>query len=174
MKKITSCLILLFTLNSQATTFKSVGRVEFVAKGFPTFITINGKGEGVEGKLTTENGKVSNSKFTFPLKSLKTGMDLRDEHMHEKYLETNKYPLAFLELPSFTLKDDGEIEGVLRLHNKESKVKVAYQRLSTGPLSIKASFKLLLEDFGIEIPSFQGITVAKEILVKVDLSEERK
>jgi polyisoprenoid-binding protein YceI len=174
MKKTISCLILLFALNSQGATFKAVGQVEFVAKGFPTFITINGKGDGVEGELKTENDKVSSSRLTFPLKSLKTGMDLRDVHMHEKYLETNKHPVAFLELPSFTLQDDGEIEGVLKLHNKENKVKVKYQRLSTGPLSIKASFKILLEDFGIDIPSFQGITVAKEILVKVDLSEERK
>lgn len=170
MKVFMTVAFLILSSTILASTITTSGKVEFIAKGFPTFITINGKGDGVKGDLEITGNQVKKATFTFPLKSLKTGMDLRDEHMHEKYLESGKFPEAKLVLSEFPLNESGEVTGKLKLHNVEKQIKVQYQREGQEPLRLNAEFKVLLEDFGIEIPSFQGITVAKDILIKVNLN----
>lgn len=171
MKKILLAWTLLLIQNSFGAHIQSKGKVEFLAKGFPTFITIQGKGDQLKGEMDISGNKVNSGKFQFPLSTLKTGMDLRDEHMHEKYLESKKYPNAVLTLEPFNLDEEGTAKGKLSLHNKEKNIEVTYKRLSENPLQIEAEFKLLLEDYGIDIPSFQGITVAKEIKIKVNLGQ---
>ncbi len=167
-------LLSLATLSIQAATYIPTGKVEFTAKGYPTFITIKGTGEGLQGQLDIEGNKVRSARLRFPLGKLKTGMDLRDKHMHDKYLETSKYPMATLELPSFELTESGEVEGELKLHNITKKVKVHFKAHSGETITAQANFKILLEDFAIDIPSFQGITVAKEINLAIDMKANKK
>ncbi len=174
MKNILIVLSALSLFSAQAEIFRPTGRVEFTAKGFPTFITIKGVGEGLTGSMEVEGKIIKEAIFTFPLKTLKTGMDLRDEHMHEKYLETQKYPLAKLILPSFELKDSGTIQATLKLHNVEKEIEVHYEASKSDKLKVTATFQIILADFGIEIPSFQGITVAKEISLAVNLTANKK
>src|SRR4051812_12504401 len=50
----------------------------------------------VRGKATRAGDSVSASNVALKLDSLKTGIDLRDEHMKKKYFETDKYPEAVL------------------------------------------------------------------------------
>ena len=71
------------------------GDVVFQAKGFPTFITIKGETKNLDGTLKVEGGKAMGS-FKVAMTSLKTGMDLRDDHMINKYLEAKKFPQATL------------------------------------------------------------------------------
>lgn len=169
---ITLAALSLFSANAEI--YKPSGKVEFTAKGFPTFITIKGVGEGVDGNMDIDGQMVKEATLKFPLNTLKTGMDLRDEHMHDKYLETKKYPMAELSLPAFELKDSGTVEGVLKLHNVEKKVNINYEASKGDQLKATAKFQIILADFGIEIPSFQGITVAKEINLAVDLTANKK
>ncbi|MCR9204131.1 MAG: YceI family protein [Halobacteriovoraceae bacterium] len=169
MKKIIIFGLLMSLMNTYGAQLKPKGNVEFVAKGFPTFITIQGKGGELSGEMNLHGDKVEKATFVVPLGTFKTGMDLRDEHMHDKYLESKKYPKAILYLDSFDLKDEGEVSGKLKLHNNEKNVQVKYTRVSSNPLKIEAEFKIILGDYGIEIPSFQGITVAKEIQIKANL-----
>lgn len=172
----TFCFLTLFIIltSANAATYIPKGEVEFTAKGFPSFITIKGKGKGISGVIEMEGNLLKSGKIQFPLKTLKTGMDLRDEHMHDKYLETKKYPMAILTLPQVTLEKSGTIEGSLKLHNVSKKVSIDYEAASTSPLMTKASFSIVLGDFGIDIPSFQGITVAKDIKINVDLKAKQK
>lgn len=150
------------------------GQVEFKAKGFPTFITISGKSPKVMGELKLNENKASGI-FKLPLTSLKTGMELRDEHMTEKYLEVEKYPEATLTLKEFDLKEEGEAMGVLKLHNVEKSIPISYTSERDGEtLKVKTDFKLVLSDFAIDIPSFQGITVAKDIQLKVEFTARTK
>lgn len=150
------------------------GQVEFKAKGFPTFITISGKSPKVMGELNLNENKASGT-FKLPLASLKTGMDLRDEHMTEKYLEVGKYPEATLTLKPFDLKEEGEAMGVLKLHNVEKTIPITYTSQRDGnTIQVKTDFNLVLNDFEIDIPSFQGITVAKDIKLEVEFTARAK
>lgn len=175
---------ILFTLLSLGLSISALGapykvgsgNVEFTAKGFPTFITITGKSGQVMGNLEMDpETKIANATFTLLLASLKTGMDLRDEHMTEKYLEVKKFPHATLTLPPFKLEDEGEVIGTLKLHNVEKEVTIKYTSSSSADaLKVQTEFDLVLGDFQIDIPSFQGITVAKDIKLKVDFMARKQ
>ncbi len=174
MKKqiITMVTSIILTLSSAWSASYKVnqGEVEFTAKGFPTFITISGKSQNVSGELGLV-GKKAQGKFKLPLNTLKTGMDLRDEHMTQKYLEVGKFPEATLTLNEFDLRDSGEVQGLLKLHNVEKPIRITYEsELTETGIIIKTEFSLQLSDYGIDIPSFQGITVAKEIKLRVAFS----
>lgn len=65
----------------------------FVAKGRPALIAIKGTGDGATGSLNEMNGTIT-GEIQFQLKSLKTGIDLRDSHLKDKYLEVEKFPIA--------------------------------------------------------------------------------
>lgn len=167
MKKTMIMLALISSTTFGASYKIGAGNVEFMAKGFPTFITISGKSQKVMGDLIIKDGKASGV-FKLPLNTLKTGMDLRDEHMINKYLEAPKYPEATLTLDSFELKDSGTTKGKLKLHNVEKEIEINYEASkSDSSLKVETDFSLVLGDYNIEIPSFQGITVAKDIKLKV-------
>lgn len=144
------------------------GKVQFIAKGFPTFITITGKGNGLTGEMTEDQGMTS-GKFILDLNSLSTDLELRDEHMKNKYLEVGKFPNAELTLPMKKLSDGGEIKATLKLKDVEKEIPVQYEvSHEDGNKIVKTSFKVELSDFDIKIPSFQGVTVAKTININVE------
>lgn len=176
MKKI--LITLLLPLNLFAATYNiNKAQVEFEAKGFPTFITIKGKTQKLEGSLILDKEtKKTSGSFKVPLTTIKTGMDLRDDHMINKYLEAKKFPHATLTLMPFTLEEEGEIKGTLELHGVKKDVSVTYERtqLKEKTISFNTNFDLSLTDFQIAIPSFQGITVAKEVSVAVNFMAVNK
>lgn len=153
------------------------GGVEFLAIGKPSFIKIHGKGSAATGKLNVEGEKVS-GQFEFELNSLATGIETRDDHMKNKYLEVGKFPKAALDLKSasplagWSLKKpavkDAEFNGTLTLHGVSKPVTGKFQVSDTGGVSV--DFKVKLTDYGVAIPQFAGITVADEveITVKID------
>ena len=105
--------------------------------------------------------KASNIKIN--LKSLKTGMDLRDDHAKNKYLDVNKYPEAIL--MSATGKN-GKGSGVLKMRNKESKIEGTYTLLA-GNKFLKAEFKTKLSEYDIKEINYKGVGVDDEIKVEV-------
>lgn len=155
----------LLTLNSAFAVTMAVkkNKVEFVAKGFPSFIKITGVSESMMGELKEEKGMLSGL-LKIDVKTLKTGMDLRDDHMINKYLEVAKFPFITLKLDPFKVEPKGTVKGTLKLHGEEKLVDVMYTSSRSGKdLVVKADFKINISDFKIAIPSFQGITVAKEV-----------
>ena len=162
-----------------ATMNVSSTKVEFLAIGKPSAIKIRGKGEKLESKLQLA-GKTLTGQFVFDLTSLNTGIDTRDEHMKEKYLETGKFKTAELKLKSLALaqdicKEDVKIEkspfeGTLNLHGVEKDV--------TGEFDVKASkgsghsqvrFNILITDYKIDIPTYMGIKVTDKVENTIDL-----
>lgn len=153
------------------------GSVEFLAIGKPSFIKIRGAGSAASGAVTVDGDKAT-GKFAFDMGTLDTGIEKRNEHMKEKYLETPKFPKSELEIASTSaLKgwsktnpkiSDADFNGNLTLHGVTKPV--------TGKFSVTDSrasevhFKVKLSDYAITIPSFSGITVADEveITVKID------
>lgn len=150
----------------------SKGRVSFLAKGKPALISINGIGEGVSGDLNEEKSGHLSGDISFDLKQLKTGIDLRDQHMQNKYLEVDKYPKALLKIVNLELPKSGVkfvFEGILSLHGVAQTVKGEATFKTDGAVkSILAEFPIKLSQFKIDIPSFKGITVAEDVLVKIE------
>lgn len=147
------------------------GTVSFLAKGKPALISIKGEGQGADGTLTEKADNTLSGKFAFNLKTLKTGIELRDEHLKNKYLEVEKYPQAILNVDGLklpqNLNDEFKFQGVLSLHGVEKTVE-GKARIKSGK-ELSADFQLKLSEFGIETPSFQGITVAENVQVMVNV-----
>ena len=137
----------------------------FSGKG-PAGFKLEGKSEQVSVK---DDGKTV--AISVPLATLKTGIDLRDRHMREKYLEVEKYPDAVLQVPwsAIQLPADGQtstqtVPGKMTLHGKTHDVSVTYTLKRTGE-TYDASGKvpLNLKDYDILLPNYLGVTVKPEI-----------
>lgn len=148
------------------------GRVQFVAKGRPALISIKGEGNGAAGSLNELNGSIAGA-VQFQLDSLKTGIELRDSHLKMKYLEVEKFPIATVRIQEFRIPakaaESGKFVGVLSLHGVERRIE-GDATVGGETSFVSASFKIRLSDFNIEIPSFQGITVAEEVQINVEAS----
>lgn len=159
-----------------ATMALKSGELRFTAVASPGALKINGKGAAPEGRfeLTELKDKYEVSgALKIKLDSLTTGLSLRDSHMKDKYLEAGKYPEALLTLSKQTLPKSGTgpFEGELVLHGVKQKVSgTAEARLENGVATVKASFPVKLQDFGIPIPSFAGVSVANDVRVETDFS----
>ncbi len=154
------------------------GSVDTLAVGKPSFIKIRGKGEPAKGQLQID-GKKATGTFEFNVATLDTGIDLRNEHMREKYLQVKEYPTAKLEIKNLELKEefsvakakvaDTPFEGELTLHGVTKPVsgrfRVGEQR------DVTAAFKIKLSDFQIDIPKYLGVTVADEVTIDVKVAE---
>ena len=154
----------------------SGGHLEFLALGRPAMIRIKGEAPAPQGELTINEGLVQ-GQFRLALASLNTGIEMRDKHMKEKYLEVDKSPEAILIIESLSLKnlemgDDLPFEGQLTLHGQKQKVsgKLSYKTPGPTQKTAHAEFKFKLSEFGIQIPSYAGITVADEVQLKIDLN----
>jgi polyisoprenoid-binding protein YceI len=174
-----SAVFLGFTGARAATIQTTKGHVEFLAIGKPSAIKIRGKGEDLKSDLQWKDKQVT-GKFTFNLDSLSTGIDLRDTHMKEKYLETGKFKNAELDLKSVALTQDlckenikiekVPFEGTLKLHGVEKPVKGDFDVTSNSGTGIsKVRFNTNISDYGIEIPVYLGIKVADQVENTVEL-----
>lgn len=155
------------------------GSVTFQAVGKPSAIKINGTGEATKGNLALGADKKVAGVLTFDLKSLTTGIDMRDHHMKEKYLEVEKFPTAQLTIKDLAVPDsllnstaaeakDLAFTGKLKLKGVEKDVKgVAQIKRDGANLQLTANFSIQIEDFGIDIPKYLGITVANEVKIEV-------
>ncbi|MBK8202117.1 MAG: YceI family protein [Bdellovibrionales bacterium] len=164
-----------FSIMAQASVYNfhsDKGTVQFVAKGRPALIAIKGTGDGATGSLNEMNGTIT-GEIQFQLKSLNTGIDLRDSHLKSKYLEVEKFPIATVRVRDFAIptqpNESNMFKGILNLHGMDRPIE-GEATVSGEPKIVSANFKIRLSDFNIEIPSFQGITVAEEVQIKVEAS----
>lgn len=117
----------------------------------------------ISGNVSLQDGKFKGKNIVVDLKSLKTGMDLRDEHAKNKYLEVNKYPTAVL-LEAIGANGVGKAR--IKVRDKESVVNGTYKVSGSGK-NLKAEFKIKLSSFGISDVNFKGIGVEDEVRVEV-------
>lgn len=156
--------------------------VEFLAIGNPSSLKIKGEKAKVQGQISsTEN--IFGAKLKVDLNEFVTGIDMRDEHMKEKYFETDKpenryatLEISNLNIPeSFWKKNEefkGEFKGKLVLHNVEKDIsgKITFSPYKKGTeVTTVSSFPIKLSDFKIAVPSFVGITVAEDVNIEVKL-----
>lgn len=110
-----------------------------------------------------------------PLSGLSTGIALRDKHMKEKYLEVPAYPKAELRVPRASLKvpadgaeSAGDATGRVDLHGKSKTLPFHYVAKREGDqIKVSGSMRLNMKEFGIEVPSYLGVTVKPEVDITV-------
>lgn len=120
--------------------------------------------------------------FQVDLRTLKTGIDLRDEHMRERHLQTEKYPFAYFTFDSVTgcppiLKSDTTydvraagkfyIHGVWRQVAVTAEVRSAISQTGAESISVRARFSVKLDDFGIPRPKALFLKLAETINIEV-------
>jgi len=113
------------------------------------------------------------------LSSLDTGIDLRNTHLREKYLEVARgeefanavlsaVRLAKADTPSF--RGQTPFTGTLLLHGTRRPVAGQADIHSEGnDVRVVASFPVRLDDYGIAPPRYLGVGVKNEVQVKVSL-----
>lgn len=167
LRKIFLCftLALLTTVtNAKSLTFK-YSNVEWLAVGNPGFLKIKGTGGKLAGDLSEDKGKVS-GKIEVVLDVFDTGIELRNKHMKEKYLETAKFPKAVLtvkDLPSS--QGEHDLVGDLTVKGVTKPVKGKYKVDEKG---VTSEFKISLKDYPVGVPSYLGVSVAEDVTVNVE------
>ncbi len=164
--------------------------IEFLAVGKPSMLKIRGKAKADEkanpltGQMALNGNKLS-VKASFALNSLETGIGLRDRHMKEKYLETEKFPkadfvLTEMALPDALTKGDGEakdvaFKGTLTIHGVPQEVSgTASVQRKSDKFEFAFEFGTKITGHKIELPSFMGVTVAEDVKVSVNVGGQLK
>jgi polyisoprenoid-binding protein YceI len=141
--------------------------VAFEASG-PAGLKITGTTTELTATETAGNVVV-----TVALGNLTTGIGLRDQHMREKYLEVPKFPATTLtvarsavNVPTGGQKAEGDVQGTLSLHGQSRPVTVHYDsKGEAGALVTHGKFRINMNDFGITVPSYLGVTVKPDVEV---------
>jgi len=169
--------VLCFSLAAHARLARVAGpEVSFTLIG-PAGMKIVGNGNDLRVADDGQGVKVS-----VPLASMKTGISIRDKHMHEKYLQTPNYPSAELQVPRSSLRIPAaggnvaqDAEGKLALHGKSRPVNFHYTSSREGSrLKVRGTMHINMNDFGIEVPSYLGVTVKPDVdvVAQFDVSDE--
>jgi len=145
-----------------------------------TFDAVGPAGLKIEGKtsqvsVAEQDGKVV---ISVDVGSLDTGIELRNRHMREKYLETAKFPSAVLtvtrtaiQFPPDGADVSGNAPGTLTLHGQARAVTVSYKAHRTGSMyAVTGSAHVKMTDYGIVPPSYLGITVKPDVDVTVSFN----
>lgn len=117
----------------------------------------------------------TNVKITVPLGKLDTKITLRNDHMRNKYLEVGTYPNAeltvarsALKIPAVGASTSGDAPGTMRIHGKDKAVTFHYAAGNAGgKISVKGSVHLNINDYGIVIPSYAGVTMKPDVDIEV-------
>ncbi|SMD45296.1 Polyisoprenoid-binding protein YceI [Aquiflexum balticum DSM 16537] len=158
---------------THAQSFKTEkGNVEFLSKASLSEFT--GKSSDLNGLIDLEKNLLD---FFIDLNTLKTGIGLRDRHMRENYLETKKFPFA-----EFTGQINSPVEltkgqsikvtatGKFKIHGIEREIEVPGMLTLSDENSIQldATFKILLSDYQISIPTIVFYELAEEQIITIN------
>lgn len=113
------------------------------------------------------------------LRTLKTGIDTRDEHMRDNHLHTDQYPFAWFELQSLADMPasispgqgvSAVAEGYFYIHGNRKKLAadISFELDQSGQeLSVKVGFAIKLDEWEIERPKALFLKLAETIEVEV-------
>lgn len=136
----------------------AVGKCEITGHAVKGSLDFTIGGCGIEGKPKIEAGKVSGE---FSVDTTKLDGGVRNEHMHDKYLETKKFPKATLKLDPMP-EAGGDFTGKLSLHGVEKPIKGTATKSSIG---YGFSFVVNRKDFGISDVFYKDVIIGDNLEV---------
>jgi len=154
--------------------FQSEAKLEF----------IQGTTNDISGSMSFNPAHPADSvsgRLQVDLRTLKTGIEMRDEHMRTRHLQTEQYPYAYFELTSVTgLPDRFEAgavcscsaEGYFYIHGVKRKIIPTIEIVDNSAGEIKsigihARFSMKLDDWNIPRPKALFLKLAETIDVDV-------
>lgn len=157
-----------------------------------TMESFDGSTSAITGTVTLQGNTVaenSTAEFTVDLRELRTGIDLRDQHMRDNHLHTKDHPLT-----TFTAKrvigggelKDGKplkvkVVGDLKLHgvSKERQLEATLTWYADGSrtaagvagpvLRLQTAYDVPLADHQIPRPAFLFMKMAEAVNMTVDI-----
>jgi polyisoprenoid-binding protein YceI len=114
--------------------------------------------------------------FEVDLNSVDTGIGLRNRHMREDYLHTDKYPITSFkgkinnvtkEGNAYKVKSYGDmtIHGVTKKQTIEATVEFV-----KGGIAVKTDFIVKLTDYEIKVPELMFMKISEEIQLVLDFN----
>ena len=168
-------LILAFSTTLYGQTYEVVqndkNKAEFLGEAILGVVSIPGEGGKVSGSAKVEKGMISGT-FEVDVSKMETGLSLRDSHMHEKYMQTKKYPKVKLVLDPVKLQEKMDFSGKLTVKNqtKPVKGKAVYKNNI-----VKAEFNVSLKQYpAIGVPSYADVAMADKVEVKIEFEVKQK
>jgi len=166
--------------------------VTFISEA--TLETIEGKTSEIRGFVTIDPTDATidpQAEFAVDLTSLKTGIDMRDTHMRENHLKTEKFPEAVFVLrkvtageggdltdgqpKQMTLEGDFTIHGITRPITMDASVtfmaesETTRQKMPGDILHIVIQFEVALADYEIKRPKFLFMKLSETQVVDIDI-----
>jgi polyisoprenoid-binding protein YceI len=121
--------------------------------------------------------------FEVQLNGLDTGIGLRNRHMREEYLETDKFPLARYAGTISGVDSSGnqtytvKTSGALSIHGVDRPVQISGMVSPQGDhFRVQSNFEVKLTDYGIKVPSMMFLKLNEVIRIVLDFNvkEARK
>lgn len=140
--------------------------------------SFDAKSSALTGSLTgAPQASTLDGSLTVDLRTIDTGISLRNDHLREKYLEVDKgagYDKAVLTAVALkgvnadTPEGKGTFTGSLTLHGVTKTVSgpVEIRKAGSG-LRVKAAFPVNLPDYNIAEPRYLGVGVKNNVQVEV-------
>lgn len=179
MKRLLIIYFFLFSLHSFAQEYlTNTGNVTFLSQA--PLNEFEGKSGSLKGLINFETNLLD---FFVDLNTLKTGIGLRDSHMRENYLETEKYPFAEFTgrmepLPTLELgtKIPVKATGKFKIHGVEREIEVSgfLTQDRNDKIELDARFTILLSDYQIPLPKLVFYELAEEQKVTIQATLTRK
>lgn len=118
--------------------------------------------EVIDGELIKKQGILRANKLAVDIETLKTGIDLRDEHMW-KHMSSAKYKKAYLtELVGM----NGVAEATLEVAGVKRPVKIKFK---DDGKKISGTFKVYAHEFKLPQAEYMGIGVEDEVVAEVSM-----
>lgn len=196
MKNRTTTLILVTAAILLTTTFR-IHAATFYVSGTPESDSVifasDAKLEFIEGKTNSIVGLITfdpantqgpaSGRLRVDAATLKTGIELRDEHMRERHLHTAQFPFIEFVLKSVSglppqlaaaTTDSFRISGDFTVHGKTLPISAPATVLlmpgsdsTSQSLLVTASFEIKLDDYGVPRPKMLLLKLAETIKIYV-------
>lgn len=183
MKKITAIITIIAFLTTNILAIEL--NVNKSRKNLVKFISdapvedFEGTTEKIDGYVVTDgfdNLVGAEMYFEVDLKSVDTGIGLRNRHMRENYLHTDKYPMTWFKgkIINAVKENDGRakvtVEGDMFIHGVTKKIKVEgyISTNNQGSYRLQSKFDVKLTDYKIEVPQFMFMRISEVIQLVLD------
>lgn len=166
-------LIIVLSVNAQKFMTKN-GYISFFSH--TSLEDIKGENDQVASIIDTSTGEMV---FQVLIKSFHFDKALMEEHFNENYMESDKFPKSvfkgkIINPASVNFNKNGTydvtVEGDLTIHNVTNKVSIkGTVEVITGGINASSKFKIVPEDYKIEIPGLvrDKINNAMEVTVSM-------
>jgi len=133
--------------------------------------------DNIDGYLIAGQGKWTENSdlyFEVDLRTIDTGIGLRNRHMREDYLHTDKYPYAKFNGRIATVSSNGgsynvKVSGKMDIHGVTQPMDIEGTISEAGSgMRVKTKFEVKLTDHDIEIPKFMFFKIDETMQLVLD------